>query len=293
MPLSSQIFEVHHFQRPSLYQPETRNANMNFSNSLLAFSSFVILTILSATVRGIEIAPYTMFNHGLVESSRACTTEEFNRVMSAMDNASGRRRELNTHEPEEDNRRLRRCGCRYCHYSEGCANDINRRKLSNLRRDQSLDTCDAEIVAINNTLNSLTTAGLNLSPACMALVNSERTFTCRERVPCEVEFVNLWDANSNEMLIEAFPQHGGVICRSARLTFEAVPLFDFGNVQFTLSGPTPRTSRTDWNAPYFMHGNNGYSGVNGFNFGVGNYTLIVSANDPAKAKTITFQVNDC
>lgn len=259
---------------------------------LMALASMA--NFFSSVVEATETAPYVMLNNGLIESNKACSTDEWNLVMSEMETATGQRRELRGE--GGSNRQLGRCGCRYCWFKSGCARDIDLRKLSSSPSGQRrLESCDVGIGAIDNTLNALGNSS-NLSPNCKALVNSPRAFTCNERVECDINHVNLWNADTEEMMVEDFPSTGGSLCQSAWHSFEAVPTFDYGNVHFRLStaGTPSLFSRTDWIAPYFMYGNgNGYQYVNGGSLEVGNYTLHVTSNDPVKGKAIQFEVTGC
>lgn len=262
--------------------------NMMKVFSLLAFAVTTIIVVVPVAVRAVVIEPYIRLNNGITDSTKRCTNDEWNQVTAAMDLAMGDRRQLNS---DEKHRQLDRCGCWYCHYRSGCPGSIGRRELSSLRpgAGRELASCTESIIAVNNTLNAFATG--DLSSSCKLLIASPRSIACYETAPCAVDSVKLWHGGTQQG--EAFPESGGQICNSTKLSFEAIPAFEYGSIYFSLTGPGTTFSRTDWVAPYFLYGNSGYSAYSAYRLSVGNYSLRMGTEDPAKGKTINFQVNNC
>lgn len=91
----------------------------------LFLTLMVATSFLPAHVLGQEFSPFVMLNNGLIEADKFCSTEEWNQIMVEIDKAivHSKKRRLG-----EKPRQLKRCGCKYCWFKDGCAKDIDRRR---------------------------------------------------------------------------------------------------------------------------------------------------------------------
>ena len=263
------------------------------------------------------------FNNGIEVEGLSCTDADMNKINPIFDNINPNRRNLrqiniiSKDRPMDfemdiigqhnikDRELATAAECKnlckgqtkgyYCRGTPGCDWYIVRRNLAGNMTERELQStwCTSTANSINNQLNTLVSKKL-VSLNCQKLLNAPRKTLCvNDIIYGIVEHFNAWNA-ATDVMIQKDARDGYTVCKSTRITFQAVtnPCVKF--VLTELRGPNGYyKSNYEGTAPYTIFGNDG-GDMYGQLLALGTYRITaIPDGDESKTKLLTFTVANC